>query len=109
MNSFDSARLADLTTITLFLLFLFAVFVVWVAACIGVIELAKEKGRNQWFWALSAFFVASPFLVLIALYCMPPNQEKLIDVGMKKICPFCISLIDPRARRCPECSADLER
>jgi hypothetical protein len=81
----------------------------WVALVGAVVELAASKGRNQWLWAFAACFVISPFLALIALRCMTPNEDKLVYADKSQLCPLCISLIDARARRCPKCCADISK
>jgi hypothetical protein len=94
------------------LAFLFCCLVVlfiWCYLTASVTDLAQAKGRNQWLWALMAFFVITPVAALVALHCMTPNEAKLVDSEKAQLCPYCVSLVDVRARRCPKCCADIAR
>lgn len=77
-----------------------------IAVVLGLIPafIAKSKGRDfilWWVYGFALFIVA-----LIHSLCMKPNEQALLDEGMKK-CPFCAEMIKPDAKVCRYCGRDL--
>lgn len=70
--------------------------------CAGISSvIARNKGRNEFVWGLSAFIIG-PFVLAVAL--LPP----IANGKTTKKCPFCSEIIKYNATVCKYCSSHLE-
>lgn len=87
--------------------FPFIILVIILGAIVAVI--ADNKGKNPILWF---FYGALIFIVaFIHVLATAPNQEVLeqrkLDAGDKKRCPFCAEVINKDAKICRFCKKEL--
>jgi hypothetical protein len=92
-----------------------AVAVVFVASSILARELARKRGRDEYFY-LATGLILGPLAILIILTPLPVGSDRKSELANKPIrfvkgqpCPECRREVGARANSCPYCRASLER
>lgn len=92
-----------------------AVTVAFAASSVLSKELAKKRGRDEYFYMVTGL-VLGPLAILMILTPLPGGFDPKSELANKPIrfvkgqpCPECRREVGPRATSCPYCRASLER
>ena len=81
--------------------------VIWIAFGVLSAVVATGKGRDGCGWFLMGILLGP--IGLIAAFVASPNEEKVIESGERKRCPFCAELVRTEAIKCRFCGESLQR
>lgn len=91
-----------------------AVIIAFIASSILSQQLAKKRGRDEYFYFFAGL-VMGPLALLILLAPGPAEAEEKTREASKPMrlvkgrpCPECHRSVAPRIRTCPYCGASLE-